>query len=321
MATDFRKYLTGEFIEDYMEGHLSLPEALRLLAGVTGSTAAADRLLEGRIPPRVSTAFPETGELAIKPSHQAGWGAPPAMGSGPAMAVPESASQAIEVAEAKIASREAEVSAYLTRPSGETPRHAVLICHENRGLTEHIRDITRRMASAGYVALAIDLLSRHRGSAALDPSEIPGILGNTPPEQFVEDFVSGWRWLRGQPYVLDDGVGMVGFCFGGGVTWRVAIGLPDMRAAVPFYGPHPDPAEVGAIRAAVLAIYAGNDERINQGIPPIEAGMSASGKVYEKVIYPGVDHAFNNDTGPRYNAEAARQAWGRTLAWLSRYLG
>jgi carboxymethylenebutenolidase len=201
-------------------------------------------------------------------------------------------------------------------------RPAVLVCHENRGLTEHIKDVTRRLAESGYVAMAVDLLSRIGGTNAVsDPAEVPGILGNTPAEQLVSDFVSAWRWLQAQPYVLTDGVGMVGFCFGGGVTWRVAIGLPDVRAAVPFYGPHPDPAEVGAIQAAVLAIYAGNDQRINQSIPAVEEAMRAVGKVYEKVIYPGVDHAFHNDTGPRYNAGAATDAWARTLDWLNRYLG
>jgi carboxymethylenebutenolidase len=113
---------------------------------------------------------------------------------------------------------------------------------------------------------------------------------------------------------------MVGFCFGGGVTWRVAIGLADLRAAVPYYGPHPDPNELAAIQGAVLAIYAGRDDRINQSIPAIEAEMQRLGKVYEKVTYPDTDHAFHNDTGSRYDPAAATDAWSRTLAWFDRYL-
>jgi carboxymethylenebutenolidase len=113
---------------------------------------------------------------------------------------------------------------------------------------------------------------------------------------------------------------MVGFCFGGGVTWLVATQMPELLAAVPFYGPHPPVEDVPNIQAAVLAIYAGNDERINQGIPPIEEAMLANGKIYEKVIYPNTDHAFHNDTGPRYNAEAAQDAWSRTLAWFDNYV-
>lgn len=122
------------------------------------------------------------------------------------------------------------------------------------------------------------------------------------------DFVAGWRWLQDQSFVKPDRVGMVGFCFGGGVTWRVAIELPDVRAAVPFYGPHPNPAELESLQAAVLAIYARNDTRINQSIPAIQAGMQRFGKVFEKVIYPDMDHAFHNDTGPRYNQQAATDA-------------
>ncbi len=176
------------------------------------------------------------------------------------------------------------------------------MCHENRGLTEHIKDVTRRLAAAGYVALAVDLLSRQGGTSSMSSDQVPGILGNTAPEQFVSDFKSGWRYLGGQDFALAERVGMVGFCFGGGVTWQVATQMPELLAAVPFYGPHPAVEAVANIQAAVQAIYAGNDQRINQGIPPIEEAMLKNGKIYEKVIYPGVDHAFHNDTSSRYNA-------------------
>jgi carboxymethylenebutenolidase len=215
---------------------------------------------------------------------------------------------------------DATLLGHLARPAGAGPFPAVLVCHENRGLTDHIRDVTRRVAMAGYVGLAVDLLSRQGGTPAVDSSQVPGVLSNTPPEQFVQDFSSGWRWLQSHPYVQADRVGMVGFCFGGGVTWRVAIGLPELRAAVPFYGPHPSTDEVADIQAAVLAIYAERDTRINQGIVGIEAAMQTGGKIYEKVIYPNADHAFHNDTGPRYNPEAAHDAWARTLAWFEQYL-
>jgi carboxymethylenebutenolidase len=113
---------------------------------------------------------------------------------------------------------------------------------------------------------------------------------------------------------------MVGFCFGGAVTWRVAAATPELRAAVPFYGVPVQAAEVPEIRAAVLAIYAGRDDRVNRNIPEIEAAMQRSGKTFRKIVYPGVEHAFYNDTGERYNAEAAKAAWGETLAWFARYL-
>jgi len=209
---------------------------------------------------------------------------------------------------------------YLARPVGEGAYPVVLVCHENRGLTEHIKDVTRRLAKAGYVALAVDLLSRKGGVAAFSPDDVPGALGNTAPDQFVQDFRSGWEYLKTLPYTQPERVGMVGFCFGGGVTWLMATRMPELRAAVPFYGPHPPVEDVPNIQAAVLGIYAGNDQRINQGIPPIEAAMQANNKIYEKVIYDGADHAFHNDTGGRYKPEAAQDAWRRTLEWFGKYL-
>jgi carboxymethylenebutenolidase len=211
--------------------------------------------------------------------------------------------------------------AYLARPSGDGPYPVVLVCHENRGLTEHIKDVSRRLAGAGYVALAVDLLSRQGGSGAVGEDGAPGALGSITPEQFAQDFRSGWEYLQEQPYADADRVGMVGFCFGGGVTWLVATSMPELQAAVPYYGPHPPVEDVPQINAPVLAIYAGNDDRINQGIPAIEEAMAASGKIYEKVVYPGTDHAFHNDTSSRYNPEAATDAWSRTLAWFEQYLG
>jgi len=187
-------------------------------------------------------------------------------------------------------------------------------------LTEHIQDVTRRLAKAGYVALAVDLLSRQGGTASLSSDEIPGLLGNISPDQFSQDFLDSWRYLQGQDFAQSDRVGMVGFCLGGGVTWSVATRMPELKAAVPFYGPPPPVEDVPNINAAVLAIYGGLDDRINQSIPAIEEAMQQNNKVYEKVIYPDADHAFHNDTGTRYNPEAAADAWQRTLGWFEDYV-
>lgn len=299
MPTDFKGYLLSEFLEDYEHGLLGRREALKLIAGLVGSVSAAGVLLAACSPPETSDAEP----------------------SRTAQGVP-AVTQGIELAEdVRFPGDQAELLGYWARPEGEGPFHAVLVCHENRGLVEHIKDVTRRVAAAGYVGLAVDLLSRAGGTAAVDSASVPGLLGNMPAEQFVSDFVAGWRWLQGKPEVDPEGVGMVGFCFGGGVTWRVAIGLPELRAAVPFYGPHPDPNELGSIQAAVLAIYAGNDDRINQSIPEIEIRMQELNKTYERVVYPDVDHAFHNDTGSRYDAESAASAWAHTIEWFERYLG
>jgi carboxymethylenebutenolidase len=222
--------------------------------------------------------------------------------------------------EVEIPAADTTIMGYLARPASENIAPVILVCHENRGLTPHIQDVTRRFAKAGYAGLAVDLLSRQGGSATVGQENVPGALGNISPDQFVEDFKSGWQYLQGQPFADAARVGMTGFCFGGGVTWRVATQMPELLAAVPFYGPQPPIEDVPNIRAAVLAIYGELDSRINSGIPVIEQAMNENNKIYEKIIYPGADHAFHNDTGPRYNPEAAKDAWERTLGWFEQYV-
>lgn len=214
-----------------------------------------------------------------------------------------------------------DVMGYLAQPLGDGPFPAILVCHENRGLTDHIKDVTRRVAKAGYVGLAVDLLSSQGGTAAVtDPAQIPSVLSGTSPDTLAGYFLSAIAYLQAQPTIAKEQLGMVGFCFGGGMTWLVATKAPQLKAAVPFYGPNPPLEAVPNIRAAVLAIYGGTDERINAGIPTIEAAMQQNGKVFEKVIYEGAGHAFHNDTGARYNPEAAQDAWARTLAWFEKYV-
>ncbi len=246
----------------------------------------------------------------------------PAATGGPAADVRVAADDPeIEAAAVQFPGEGATLLGYLARPRGSGPFPVVLVCHENRGLTEHIQDVTRRLAKAGYAGLAVDLLSRQGGTDRItDPAQVSGILGNTPPEQFVQDFQSGLRYLQGQQYVRGDRAGIVGFCFGGGVTWRCATKMPELRAVVPFYGSNPPLEDVPNIQAAVQAIYGELDQRINQGIPQIEAAMQQHNKTFETVIYPNASHAFHNDTGRNYNAEAARDTWSKTLAWFEQYL-
>jgi len=323
----FQRYLAEEFAEDYEEGRLSRRDALKLIASVTGSLIAANSILAGcAAPPEVTetsgtspTDSPTAGPLATdSPTAEsvATDAAAPAAAHGTVM--PDD--PAIIASEVQIPAADTNLIGYLARPSSESVSPVILVCHENRGLTPHIQDVTRRVAKAGYVGLAVDLLSREGGSASVGEGNVPGVLGNILPEQFVEDFKSGWRYLQGQSFADADRVGMTGFCFGGGVTWQVATQMPELLAAVPFYGPHPLPASVPNIRAAVLAIYGEQDSRINSGIPAIEQAMLENNKVYQKVIYPNADHAFHNDTGTRYNAEAAKDAWERTLAWFDQYV-
>jgi carboxymethylenebutenolidase len=294
---ELQRYLVEEAVEDYEEGRLTRRQALRAIAGIAGAALAA-QVLEARA--------------------QAKAAAPKAPPSTPPQVSPGDPDLVAGVAEFPGAG--ARLDGYLARPARAGTFPVVLVCHENRGLTRHIEDVTRRLAKAGYVALAVDLLSREGGTDKHDFDAIPGILGKAPPARHVQDFRSGLAYARSQPAARGDRAGMVGFCFGGAVTWRVAAAVPELRAAVPFYGVPVPEADVPAIGAAVLAIYAGRDDRINQNIPAIESAMAKNGKTFRKIVYPGVDHAFHNDSGARYNADAAKAAWGETLAWFGKYL-
>jgi carboxymethylenebutenolidase len=329
--TDFQRYLLEEFVEDYEEGLLTRRDALKLLAGVTGSLAMATTILAACAPPTPSATTSAPTPTAAPTTMPTNTAVPQATATTAATtastataaptATTTTSSGDIEANDVEFSGEGATLIGYLARPSGAGPFPAVLICHENRGLTDHIKDVTRRVAQAGYVGLAVDLLSRQGGTASIaDSTQVPGLLSSAPQDQYVQDFTNGWRYLQQQPYVRADSVGMTGFCFGGGVTWRVAVGLPELRAAVPFYGPHPAVDEVKDIQAPVLGIYAERDQRITGGVEAIEAAMKANNKTFEKVIYPNTDHAFHNDTGTRYNAEAAKDAWARTLAWFDQYL-
>jgi carboxymethylenebutenolidase len=294
---ELQRYLVEEAVEDYEEGRLTRRQALRAIAGVAGAVLAA-QVLDARA--------------------QAKAAAPKVLPSTPPQVSPGDPDLVAGVAE--FPGVGARLDGYLARPARAGTFPVVLVCHENRGLTRHIEDVARRLAKAGYVALAVDLLSREGGTDKHDFDAIPGILGKAPPARHVQDFRSGLAYARSQPAARGDRAGMVGFCFGGAVTWRVAAAVPELRAAVPFYGVPVPEADVPAIGAAVLAIYAGRDDRINQNIPAIESAMAKNGKTFRKIVYPGVDHAFHNDSGARYNADAAKAAWGETLAWFGKYL-
>ena len=293
---DLQRYLVEEAVEDYEEGRLSRREALKAIAGITGAALAA-QMLEARAQVAPAGKAPASSAPLVAPDD-------PSIVAG----IAEFPGEGIRLA------------GYLARPAGAGRYPIVLVCHENRGLTRHIEDVTRRAAKAGYVALAVDLLSREGGTAKHDFDAIPGILGKAAPARHVQDFKSGLAYARSQPSARGDRVGMTGFCFGGAVTWRVAAGVPDLRAAVPFYGVPVQEGEVPGIGAAVLAIYGGLDDRINQNIPAIESAMQKHGKTFRKIVYPNVNHAFHNDTGDRYNAGAAKAAWSETLAWFGKYL-
>ena len=213
-----------------------------------------------------------------------------------------------------------DVRAYWARPIGEEKLPGVIVIHENRGLNSHIKDVTRRMASEGFLAIAPDALSPSGGTPD-DPDEARSLLGELDSEKTVKNFVAAVKYLKTHP--LSTGkVGCTGFCWGGGVTNQVAVHAPDLVAAVPYYGRQPAVEDVPRITASMLMHYAGNDERINRGIPAFEEGLKKAKIEYKMYVYEGASHAFNNDTNPsRYHKEAAELAWKRTVTFFREKLG
>jgi carboxymethylenebutenolidase len=196
----------------------------------------------------------------------------------------------------------------------------MLVIHENRGLTEHIRSVAARLAGDGYASLAPDLLSEEGGTAALgDPANVPAALANASDERLVGDMKAGLDELERR--VPGARLGAIGFCFGGGMVWRLlAAGEPRLAAAIPFYGPAPEQPDFGGSHAAVLGVYAELDDRVNASREAAGAALESAGLVHEMRTYPGVDHAFFNDTGPRYDAEQAIAAYRDVLEWLGMHL-
>ncbi|MDQ3943864.1 MAG: dienelactone hydrolase family protein, partial [Actinomycetota bacterium] len=200
------------------------------------------------------------------------------------------------------------------------PKGAVLIIHENRGLTPHFVALPGRLAEAGYSALAVDLLSEEGGTAGLgDEAKAQAALSAAPRERLVADSRAGVDELERR--TPEAKLGAMGFCFGGGMTWSL-LDAPEPRlaAAVPFYGPLPDGADFAGAKAAVLAIYAELDTRVNASREAAITAMNQAGLVNEVKTFPGVDHAFFNDTGQRYNQAAADQAYAAVVDWFGRYL-
>jgi carboxymethylenebutenolidase len=294
-----RDYLVGEVAEDYSDGVLTRREALRRLALLGLGAATASALLAAC-----------AAEPAAPPTS-----APPPTGDPPGWAQSVGLGQEI-----RFAGPSGELIGAWAAPTGGSPKGALLVVHENRGLTEHFFDLVGRLAGAGYGALCVDLLSAQGGTAALtDPAQAPTVLADTPVDVLLADLRAGIDELGRRAPGAE--VGAVGFCFGGGMTWQLLqAGEPRLAAAVPFYGPVPDQPDFQGVTAAVLAVYAELDDRVNAGRERAEAALRAAGATYRIRTFSGADHAFFNDTGPRYNAVAAAAAYTETLDWFDRHL-
>ena len=208
---------------------------------------------------------------------------------------------------------------YLVKPANASGRlPGVLVVHENRGLNPHIEDIARRIAVDNYIAFAPDALAPLGGYPG-DEDKARELFTKLDQAKTREDFVAAANWLKARPDCTRK-IGAVGFCYGGGIVNMLATRLPDLAAAVPFYGNQPSAEDAARIKAPMLIHYAEHDDRINAGWPAFEAALKAHHVSYQEFTYPGTQHGFNNDTTPRYDADAAKLAWSRTMDFFARHL-
>ncbi|KAA9000504.1 dienelactone hydrolase family protein [Affinibrenneria salicis] len=211
------------------------------------------------------------------------------------------------------------VRGYLVRPAAASGRvGGVVVAHENRGLNPYIEDVARRVAKAGFIALAPDGLSSVGGYPGNDDKGRE-LQQQVDPTKLMNDFFAAIEFLMNSEQT-NGKVGITGFCYGGGVANAAAVAYPELAVAVPFYGRQARTEDVPRIKAPLLLHYAELDTRINEGWPAYEAALKAANKTYEGYIYPGVHHGFHNDSTPRYDKAAADLAWERTLTWFRRYL-
>jgi carboxymethylenebutenolidase len=294
---DMQEYVVTEFIEEYEDGQMSRADLERRVAGVVGATEAAN----------VLAAVPM---VAQRPLRRAVVLRPMQGGAG------------IETEDVSVPIQGGQLKGYLARPADDGRHPAILAIHENRGLVDHIKDCARRLAAAGFVALAPDLLSRQGGTEAFaETADATAALGKADANQNTQDLLAALDWLGQNPHVDGGRLAVTGWCMGGGYTWRVATQAGGrIKAAVPWYGPNP-PSDAEKIAAPVFAIYGALDERINAGIPAISELMWKNDKTFALKVYPGAQHAFNNDqNAERYNAQQAPVAWNDMLYFLSEYV-
>jgi carboxymethylenebutenolidase len=290
-----RDYLAGEVAEDFADGLLNRREALRRL-GLLGLTLPAAGAL-------LAACGGDDDERATTPT------------TSPATSGRATGEQGEVI---RFPGPGGEVQGAYAAPSD--PKASVLVIHENRGLTPHFHDLVGRLAADGYAALAVDLLSPEGGTASLaDPAAAPAALSGAPMDRLLGDVRAGIDELERRNPGLK--VGVVGFCFGGGVTWNLLdAGEPRLAAAAPFYGPAPENADFRGAETAVLAVYGENDARVNATRDRAEAALKAAGLPHEIRSFPGADHAFFNETSPRYNPQAAAEAYDALLGWFNQHL-
>ena len=283
----------------YVDGFYNRRELMKRLARYTGGVAAATTLLTQR------------GLAQLEPQ-----------GCPDSVRVPENAED-ITAETIVFPGKGTSLFGYLTKPNPlEKALPAVLVIHENQGLTDHIKDVTRRVARAGFIGLGLDFLSRQGGTESIPSNQRAQAYGRTVTQERLDDMLSAVDYLKSEGFVIPNKIGTVGFCVGGANVFLLAFNSKDIAAAVPFYGTPPNPMPpVDAISARMLLIYAENDRGTNSRIPEFLTGVVALQKTFGMHLYQGTNHAFHNDTGNAYNAAAACDAWAKTIGFFRTHLG
>jgi carboxymethylenebutenolidase len=303
----FQRYLIDEFVDDYRDGRMSRRDFVMKVIGVCGGLAAASSLFN-----TVGLSTAEVAEAQALPRlEQAQPNAVTVSPDDPDISVSD-----VEFP----ASDGAGLAGYMALPSGSGNYAGVVVIHETRGLLEHHKDIVRRYAKAGFAAVAPDLVSRDGGTPTANPDDVPGLLARADPQRHVIDATAAGAFIQAQDGVRSDAHGITGFCFGGGVVWRTIGQDQSVAAAVPFYGPPPPLDLLSHTRAAALGLYGELDTNITGSAPSVMAALDTAGVPHDYHVYQGANHAFFNDTGDRFNAEAAADAWMRAIAWFHQYL-
>jgi carboxymethylenebutenolidase len=303
----FQRYLLDEFVDDYRAGRMSRRDFVMKVIGVAGGLAAATGVFSS-----VGLSAAEIAAAQTEPRvAQAG--------PNPVTIAPDD--PAISVSDVQFPTEDGStLLGYLAMPSAPGTYSGIVVIHENRGLLEHHKDIVRRFAKAGFAAVAPDLVSREGGTDNADPDQVPGLLSGADPQRHVQDATAAGVFIKGQGGVRSNAHGITGFCFGGGVVWRTIGQDLTVAAAVPFYGPPPPLDMLTHTRAAAFGMYGELDTGITASAPGVMAALLTAGVPHDYVIYAGANHAFFNDTGPRYDTAAATDAWTRTLAFFHEFL-
>ena len=320
---EVQRYLLEEFAEEYQERRMTRRDLIRRAVLIMGSVPAGVAALGA-----VGCGGDDAEDAATATAVTAAATTAAATRATASASVAASTASATAAAPAGVKSEDlrfkgpgSDLLGYLAQPSAAGRYAGILIIHENRGLLEHTKDVARRYAAEGFAALAVDLVSRGGGSKS-DTTENTGALGRARVEDLVADLTAYAGYLKGLATVRAAGVGVVGFCFGGGYTWEAAVANPDVRAAVPYYGfiRAEVMEKLATTPAAVMAVYAERDTRITSQQDQVKAKLEQSGRPFDIRVYAGANHGFFNDTGGNYNAEASKDAFTQTVEWFRKYL-